>query len=245
MYKQHNLFDSPPSDAELWRYLDFTRFVSLLDKQAIFFPRADKLGDPFEGSYTKFNVAIRPTIYKDKIPDHALQQMSDFVRESRRFTLISCWHLNDHESAAMWKLYSRESDGIAVKTTFGSFTQSLKADEDIFVGKVNYIDYENTFIREDNLFAPFLYKRKSFEHEREVRAISQKFPTSDGKTDLSHDIYHSGAYFDVDISLLIEGVVVAPYAADWFLQLVQSVAKTYGLDTPVYRSSLAETPIWS
>ena len=246
MYKEHPLFESPPPEAALWRYLDFTKFVTLLDKQALFFPRADKLGDPFEGSYTKFNVAIRPTLYGDEIPPHALRDMSNFVRESRRFTLVSCWHWSDHESAAMWRLYSRESDGVAIKTSFGSLAQSFeKATEDIFIGQVGYIDYDTTFIREDNTMAPFLYKRKSFEHEREVRALTQKIPSRDGQTDLTHDVYDFGAYYEVDLSCLIEEVVVAPYAPRWFLELVRSVAKKYDLQASVHKSSLAEDPIWS
>ena len=50
MYKEHEAFAPPPPDAVLWRYMDFTKFVSLLEKQALFFARADKLeDDPFEG----------------------------------------------------------------------------------------------------------------------------------------------------------------------------------------------------
>lgn len=35
----------------LWRYLDVAKFVSLLQTQAIHFPRGDQFEDPFEGSY--------------------------------------------------------------------------------------------------------------------------------------------------------------------------------------------------
>ena len=40
----------PAFDATLWRYIDFTKLVSFLEDQTIFFARADKLGDPFEGA---------------------------------------------------------------------------------------------------------------------------------------------------------------------------------------------------
>ncbi len=59
MYEENAFFNSPPMDAVLWKYLDFTKFVSLLDKNTLFFVRADKLGDPFEGSYSRMN--IKPT----------------------------------------------------------------------------------------------------------------------------------------------------------------------------------------
>ena len=45
MYETHPLFVAPPGDALLWRYMDFTKFVSLLDTSSLFFSRADLLGD--------------------------------------------------------------------------------------------------------------------------------------------------------------------------------------------------------
>ena len=43
MYQEHPSFNPPSDNATLWRYMDFTKFVSLLDKSALFFVRADKL----------------------------------------------------------------------------------------------------------------------------------------------------------------------------------------------------------
>ena len=244
MYKEHDLFVPPPQNATLWRYLDFTKFVSLLDKQSLFFSRADKLGDPFEGSYSRMNLQMRPLIYKDQIPDHALQQISEFVKQSRRFTLISCWHRSIYESAAMWRLYAREHDGVAIKTDFQSLSGSLEGSEDVFIGSVSYIDYNEEFIREDNTMAPFLNKRKSFEHEHEVRAMMQEIPSNEHGIDLSQDICDVGLYHNVSIPTLVHEVVVSPFAPDWFLALVQSVAARYELLAPVRKSSLAEAPVW-
>ena len=144
----------------------------------------------------------------------------------------------------MWGLYSRVRDGIAIKTDFNSLSECFVGEDDVFIGRVNYIDYSTTFIREDNTLAPYLNKRRSFEHENEVRAINQVLPVRDGKIDLSEDTYDVGAYFDVDLSLLVKDVIVAPYAEDWFLELVQAVTRVYNLDVPVRRSDLAESPTW-
>ena len=56
MYQELPIFELPPDDATLWRYMDFTKFVSLLEKQALFFSKPDRLGDPFEGSLPKKNL---------------------------------------------------------------------------------------------------------------------------------------------------------------------------------------------
>ena len=34
----------------LWRYMDFAKFIALLDHRALHFARADHLGDPFDGA---------------------------------------------------------------------------------------------------------------------------------------------------------------------------------------------------
>ena len=39
MYTEHEAFNPPPDDAVLWRYMDFTKFVSLLDRSALFFTK--------------------------------------------------------------------------------------------------------------------------------------------------------------------------------------------------------------
>ena len=59
MYAEHPVFHTPDGDAVVWRYMDFTKFVSLLDRRALFFARAHKLGDPFEGTMTRANLEER------------------------------------------------------------------------------------------------------------------------------------------------------------------------------------------
>jgi len=51
-YVDHPLFEQPENpEAPIWRYVDFTEFAALLTSQSLYFSRADRLGDAFEGSY--------------------------------------------------------------------------------------------------------------------------------------------------------------------------------------------------
>ena len=228
--------------------MDFTKYVSLLDKSALFFASADKLGDPFEGSYSKANIAMRPELYKDLIPQEIVEKFADFTHVSRHFTMISCWHWSDYESAAMWKLHSRESDGIAIKTDFQSLSKSFTGEDSIYIGTVNYVDYDTFFIPEHSRMSPYLHKRKSFEPEREVRALTTDSQTLEELEKIgfseSEAVYSVENYQSVDLSVLISEIVVAPFAEDWFLELVTSVADRYDLQAPVKKSSLAEKPVW-
>ena len=247
MYKEDDRFEAPPADAILWRYMSFTKFVSLLTRKALFFARADKLGDPFEGSLTPLNVALRPFLMPKSIPEEKRNVVADAIKDMRRFMLINSWHENEYESDAMWKLYSGIEDGIAIKTDFGSFSESLKGPHSVYIGRVNYIDYDSSFIAENDVFMPFIHKRKSFEHEREVRAIIMELPTITGKgfqIGIDPAIHELGLYHDVDTAMLIKEVVVPPYAADWLTELVKATAETFGLEATVRKSSLATRPVW-
>ena len=247
MYEEHPEFEAPPSETVLWRYMDFTRFVSLLDRGALFFARADKLGDPFEGSYSPVNVALRPHLYEDPVISGAISGLGEVLKGLRRFHLVSCWHENTFESEAMWRLYSGERKGIAIRTTFGSLAASLKGDETVCIGRVKYVDYEKTFIPEGNMFSAYLHKRRSFEHEREVRAVHARLPESNDDKLRSHavpDICETGLYLEVDLAELIQEVVIAPSADDWFVELTQSVAAKFSLEAPIRRSALADSPVW-
>ena len=158
--------------------------------------------------------------------------------------LISCWHENPHESAAMWPLYSSETEGIAIKTDFDSFKKSLTTSQDIWVGTVSYTDYDSYLMPEGNFVYPFLHKRHNFEHEREVRAIAFVYPSKDGYLDLSQEICDIGKIFEVDLSLLIQEVIVAPKADDRFFECIKSVTARYNLEAPVSKSKLADPPTW-
>jgi len=243
LFAEHPTFVKPANDAVLWRYMDFTKFVSLIDKNALFFARSDKLGDPFEGSYSRKNLELRPEIYKE-IPLLAAGKIGDIVKNLRKVTLINCWHQSDVESAAMWKLYSQETNGIAIKSNFGQLSQSFNCEEDVYIGQVEYINYDNDFIPEQDVISPFLRKRKSFEHEREVRALTWHPQTNEEGIDLFKEVFEVGAYHSVDLSILIQEIIVAPYAEEWYADLVRSVVEHYKLDTPVLNSKLSEPPVW-
>lgn len=248
MYEEHPVFEKPSNqNIKVWRYMDFTKFVSLLNSESLFFSRADKFEDPFEGVYSQANKILRPEVYSD-IPNQQLFfEKIDFInRKIREHTLINCWHINEHESSAMWKLYLSSNEGIAIQTTFGKLCESFSNTEDeVFLGKVKYVNYETDWIPEGNTFSPFLFKRKSFEHEHEVRAIvqifSQEFRT-ENSIDINSPIYEYGKNIEVDLQILIENIYISPTSPKWFVDLIRSVLEKFQLNKNVVQSQLYNNP---
>ena len=67
MYKKHEAFKTPENEnVKIWRYMDFTKFLSILINKELYFRRSDMLkDDPFEGSLTQINVKTRDEYIKN------------------------------------------------------------------------------------------------------------------------------------------------------------------------------------
>jgi hypothetical protein len=76
----------------------------------------------------------------------------------------------------------------------------------LIYSEVHYIDFSKEQIPAGNPVFPFLYKRQSFEHKREVRAIS---PLVEMKNPAQ---YKHGIGIPVDLNTLIEDLYVHPGA---------------------------------
>ena len=172
---EHPSFKKPDNlNIKLWRYMDFTKFLSLLEDEGLFFSRVDYFDDRFEGSYPRANEEIRAAAYGNerlrKSMPFLVESWRILMKQARKETMINCGHMNECESAAMWKLYSKSNEAVCVQSTYERLHQCL--DEKTYIGEVRYIDYNTEYISEWNSFDAYLHKRRSFAHERELRAIT-------------------------------------------------------------------------
>jgi hypothetical protein len=202
MYAAHNEFPQPRDEnAKLWRYMDFTKLVSMLESQSLFLARADRLGDSFEGSYPlpTFNSRLPPPddVPADEREAYVLGVHHRAVanRQQPKFMAVSCWHMNQYESAAMWRLYLKSDEGLAIQTRYATLREAVTDETISFMGVVRYIDYEKQWFQEGNVLTAFMHKRRSFEHEREVRIIVPKWPA-----DWSQQTIDQGINLRVDLN---------------------------------------------
>jgi len=138
---EHECFPQPQNMSNLvWRYMDLSKLIWLLDNKKLYLSRIDLLGDPHEGSYTKkgyellSNVLKKETKIKDPLK-HAKKikaAVSQARFNLRKGAYVNCWCLNNFESEAMWKLYCGSKNGIAIQTTYQKLVDSL-SDPDLFI----------------------------------------------------------------------------------------------------------------
>ena len=164
----------PPPEAIVWRYLDFPKFISMLELKQMPLARSDTFDDPYEGHWSKPTIA---KLYAHSLSDQASSSTAGMIlrqpNTERVKHFISCWHVNEHESAAMWKLYVGSGSGIAIKSTYGALTDEIsKSNISACIVKVEYLDYLRQETPSDTSYDPYYHKRISFKHEEELRVIA-------------------------------------------------------------------------
>ena len=246
------LFEKPDPSDVLWRYMDLGKFISILCTEKLYFAPLCGMDDPFEGAKgTIDNKFEWDEFYKEELGlivekefgaeatlnDEQEKQFLDWLHEAgeidRKSVCVSCWHRNDLESEAMWKLYSMNvTNAIAIRTTAQNLYEGLYENPYVDIGKIQYDDYQNKIL---GVNGAYWHKRKSFEYEQEVRAVIRNS---------EYDEYPGGMQVDVDLEKLIQAIYISPYAPKWFEDVVCDVVKRYGLNKPILHSIIGEKPFY-
>lgn len=247
----------PPVDPNIsiWRYMDLTKFLWMLQKSALYFARADLLGDPFEGHHTKKTIELEEAWIESLRKRQggsldmnlAVQNVRAMFRNASALKsthYVNCWHMNDSESAAMWKLYTSHHQSVCVQSNYKLLATLLP--DSCFAGCVKYIDYETDEIPHGNILNNINYKRRSFEHERELRAVFWKTDALNYNDPLKllKDDLPRGKCVPIAINDLIESVYVNPSSDDVLFDVVSGICEQYRLQAPVLKSGVNAPPAY-
>ncbi len=167
-YTPHEQLE-PASQGTLWKFMTFEFFSKLVDSETLHFHQIGDFEDVFEGTYPIANKKLRPQIYTGGV----IPKQTDYdliERMVRSNSYACCFHRRKFETAFMWKQYG--NDGVVIKTTVPRLKKCFHvANEKVYISPVFYIDYENKFLPEGNMYYLAFHKRRSFESEKELRAL--------------------------------------------------------------------------
>jgi hypothetical protein len=233
---------------KLWKYMDFAKFASMLTTRSLYFACPIQFSDPYEGLLPRSHVAAESKILQNVIDQNFLPlrdqlaargvplERTDGVLDGLVSQLraaheqvngkfgVSCWHESEYESDAMWKLYSASGQGIAIESTVGQLRESLGYRTDLIIDRVRYMDFEQDPIEKGHRHYRLFVKRKSFEHEKEVRATIL-LPTEG-----------EGVALNCDLDILITSVHVSPTADAFVLDAIEALCS--GKQNPVNKPIL-------
>jgi hypothetical protein len=220
---------------KLWRYMDISKFISMLHSKAIWLARADTVKDKHEGRFPddmrqRIKDAYRNLPDTDKSPVKDTDDFQDYLVKN---TFISCWHKNFDENMVMWEIYGRDNSSLAVQTTVGqirSNTDTSKINGYSLIMKD--IDYKNADEIQDVIKYEecFFRKRRHYAYEEEVRISLDTYnklaPTKNTPC---------GHLLSCKLNQIIGSILVHPDCKDWFLDVVNSICKKYEIRASVSR----------
>jgi len=248
-------------DEILWRYVDLHKLISLLTEKRMFFCRADKYADPFECS-----TPLREFRYRQKVsmerskndPVEATKQvenMSSFFQRVKQATVINCWHINTNESDAMWRIYLKTNEGVAIQSNIARIKNAFNnTAENVYASKVRYIDYSKDIyhsikeypVNTVNTITPVIHKRKEFSHESEFRLF---FEDQQASSDFTGKYWSTqenplGKYFNIDVNQLIDRIVFSPTSDNVCKEKIKKIVSDLGYNFGFKDSALGQSPVY-
>jgi hypothetical protein len=240
---EHPCFPQPAdTSVRVWRYLDLSKFIWLLEYRKLYLSRLDLLNDPHEGSTPRLLAMLRDQQLREFGGEQLVAQIPNINQQSRKSLYINCWHLGNSESEAMWRLYCPGDSGVAIQTTYARLVASVDSDPFCYIGGVTYIDYETQGFPLNNLFYPVMHKRSSFAHEQEVRLVktlSEYWGTPARESP-------AGVSIDWSPDSTIDSIYVNPYAPEFYYDVVRSIVRRVmpALEPQVHWSQMRAAPVY-
>lgn len=264
MIKENDLCIQPNNDQIIWRYMDLKKFESILKYNSIFFCRADRFSDPYEGSIPKREADYR-IIEGKKLAKYSgnefnlkkelqsIKNLGEFHKKLKKQYTVNCWHINNSENDSMWQLYLKSNEGIAIKSTVKKLIDSFKnTSETIYCSRVRYLDYEKDIWyhqidypnKSYNLFIPIVHKRIEFQQENELRLIHDIKINSDLDVFWTQQKYNNGLNIKIDPSILIDSIYTSPTSDNYQNKKVDSLVRKYGYKFNIKKSTLSNHPYY-
>jgi len=241
----------PPDTAKVWRYIGLAKFLSMLDTSSLWFARIGTFEDAYEGTLSTpaFNAFWAQLVAEGQWNSQDSLDLSPAIlsalgHSSRLGSVVNCWHRNEAESTALWKIYSGES--LAIQSDVGRLKRCFRAERgrQIRLGQVDYVeDPEVEVTDESNMTKALLTKRSIFDYERVLRDFMFDYPPVETASDFDGLAIPAGLPVSLDLDILIGRVYVSPNQTGWFKSLIESTLTKYGYrKKPVEWSQMGRKP---
>jgi len=222
--------------------------ANLLEQALDSWPSAKKL-TPEEKDEKQQRKKMQQIAYETRTYDtvfgkfpHSEVDYEKVFKQHRHWIDANCWHANETESMAMWKIYGGTTNSVCIITNTEKLSRSLYAEsKKLVLSKIHYINHEEDNFQNYHGLAPFLHKSKFYSFEKEVRLLAYD-PAIDLLSERDKD--DKGTVLNVMLNDLIDEIRVAHDAPEWFFKLVQSVSIKYDVDAHVVRSKMSQSAIY-
>ncbi len=219
--------------------MNFVHFVAMLENKGLWFSNLRNFEDPYEGFQLFRSPGFRQHwedhVKRTGLPEGMtnIEPVLKWNEESIAHAYVNCWHMSEVESAALWKIYGHDGQGIAIQSRYEVFADSLE--EKVNLGGVEYVPVEE--FDPFNVNRTIMQKRRSFAFESEIRAFYFDVPTPIPSNPVTTSP-RLGDWVSIPLDKLVQKVYVCPTAEPWFVDIVKMTVARYGFAFPVEASTL-------
>ena len=250
-YYNHPDLVLPEDGSVIWRYMELWKFQAMLQKNSVFFSRADKQSDNLEGEHPEGMLAELERKFRDGIPSndgHTYTFREWHMQKEIPSRLISCWSVGPNESQRMWTEFTNTKESVVIRSTIERLKNCFhdKAEPVVRIGRVRYGEEENRLPRSRFqwkvnfwLYA-FFAKKDSLRWQNEVRAIVNIARRKQDR--LAHS--ETGCYVNADLKQLVESVWIHPQSPPGFMdQVGDDLARCGFGNVEIYQSPWDSLPL--
>jgi len=243
---EHSYLLPKDEDIPIWRYMPFSKFISLLHTSTLYFSRVDKFTDQYEGhvnDYTHFLIDQLFEEFENSV--EMRNQLKFLLTGMRSCTYVSCWHMNYNESQGMWDEYFFAGEGIAIESTSKRLMASIVNNElgPMHLRSIKYADTIEEEIDLSHALELLNYKQPHFSFEQELRLLLVYAKgvfdnkSDDEESEITIQVPEYGVSVPLSLDALIDAVYVSPKSPRWFYDLVKNLIDQV-LNKEVLESSL-------
>ena len=216
-------------DTPVYRYISLSQFLAFIEKERTYLTNISVWDDPYEDVLRRLPVKDSPF------------QFGEF--RTFRSYFAQSWSLNGN-SDAMWRIYSKNREGLLIKSTVKKFRSIQNIDLALF-GRVAYFDDLKESLAKVSKEEPkgakvdtlkwSLLKRQSFNHEKEVRLI-----TLDKYINYDFEPKSKSVELNLDPEKFLEDIIIDPRAPNWYVDTVKKYCEKSRLEITPTKSKLYE-----
>ncbi|WP_232703511.1 hypothetical protein [Halobacterium wangiae] len=167
-------------------------------------------------------------------------------RDARANYYANCWRIGTDEDSEIWEGYA-DGRGVAIETTYEQIEQYVAPnEEDVHMGIVRYLDYEEDFTPTGIPYTLYFFKHREFDSEQEFRVVVNRggnpLLRTDGREIPPEARPDNPGHINLsaDMGALINRVVLSPDADDEVRVQVEETLDEHGVTAPVVPSRLTD-----
>jgi hypothetical protein len=143
----------------------------------------------------------------------------------------------------MWKIYCKDENSVAITTTYNKLKKSLP--DDVYLGLVNYIDFEKEHLKTNDILLTFFKKRIEFKHENEVRIIKpDNAMLNDNFFNTTTENLNDSLKIPFNLVECIDTIYLSQTSSTEFIETIYSYCKKYNLNFEIKSSIFNKSPLY-